>query len=129
VRYVVNSKRWDRARPLPYVEGLGEGLLEGITVCLKVRFGAQGLEVLPALAQGLELLPAIQRLEDIDRLRAILKAIETATDLDDLPRQCASALRLTWEKYGKEKQVPCITSVEGHGKGPCEVPREPRTAL
>ena len=91
MHYVVNLQRLGRemARPLPYVEGLGEGLLEGITTCLKLRFGAQGLELLPTIAQGLELLPAIQSLEEVDRLRAILKAIETATDLDEVRRLCA----------------------------------------
>ena len=78
-----------KGKALTIRRGAGEGLLEGITACLKLRFGAQGLELLPAIAQGLELLPAIQWLEDIDRLRAILKAIETATDLEELRRLCA----------------------------------------
>jgi predicted transposase YdaD len=60
-------------------EGKREGLLKGITSCLKVRFGAQGLA----------LLPAIQSVEDVDRLEAILTAVETASDLDEIRPLCA----------------------------------------
>ena len=59
--------------------GAAQGPLEGITACLKLRFGAEGAQ----------LLPAIQSLDDVDRLQAILKAIETGTDLEELRRLCA----------------------------------------
>jgi hypothetical protein len=61
------------------VEGKREGLLEGITSCLKLRFGAEGVQ----------LLPAIQSLSEVDRLQAILRALETAADLDEVRRLCA----------------------------------------
>jgi hypothetical protein len=60
------------------VEGLREGLLKGITSCLKLQYGAKGLEVLPA----------IQSVTDIDRLQQILAAIETAAALEEVRRLC-----------------------------------------
>jgi hypothetical protein len=58
------------------VEGLREGLLEAIELGLKLRFGAEGLQCLPA----------IQQLVDIDILRRIKQAIETASTPDDVRR-------------------------------------------
>lgn len=85
-------EQYEKEKHVPYItsverlgiekgkrEGLREGLLEGITTCLKLRFGAEGLQLLPAL----------QSLTDVDRLHAILKAMETATDLDAVRRLCA----------------------------------------
>lgn len=57
-------------------EGLREGLLEAIELGLKLRFGAEGLQCLPA----------IQQLADIDALRRIKQAIETAATPDDIRR-------------------------------------------
>jgi hypothetical protein len=72
VPYITSVERYGRE------EGKREGLLEGITSCVKLRFGAEGSQ----------LLPAIESLTDVDRLRTILKAIETATDLDEVRRLC-----------------------------------------
>lgn len=57
-------------------EGLREGLLEAIELGLKLRFGAEGLQCLPAA----------QRLADIDALRRIKQALETVAGLDDIRR-------------------------------------------
>ena len=56
--------------------GLREGLLEGIELALKLRFGAEGLECVPSL----------RRLTEIDALRRIKQALETAKSLDDIRR-------------------------------------------
>ncbi|HEY7426654.1 MAG TPA: hypothetical protein VH682_20630 [Gemmataceae bacterium] len=81
--------QWEKEKQMPYVtpwerlareegrvEGLREGLLEAIELGLKLRFGAEGLQCLPA----------IQQLMDIDILRRIKQAIETAVPLDDIRR-------------------------------------------
>jgi len=88
---------WEKEKQMPYVtpferraleegraqgraegqaEGLRQGLLEAIELGLKLRFGAEGLQCLPA----------IQQLVDVDILRRIKQAIETATTLDDIRR-------------------------------------------
>jgi hypothetical protein len=51
-----------------------ESLLEGIEVGLKLKFGTQGLSVLPE----------ISTLEYVEQLRAVLKGLETASNLDEL---------------------------------------------
>jgi hypothetical protein len=82
------KEEYEKEKHMPYItsverhgmeRGKREGLLKGITSCLKVRFGAQGLA----------LLPAIQAVEDVDRLEVILTAVETATDLDEIRPLCA----------------------------------------
>jgi hypothetical protein len=60
-------------------EGKREGLIEGIASSLEIKFGAEGLQ----------LLPAIETLTDVDKLKVILQAIKTATNLEDL-RQLSS---------------------------------------
>jgi hypothetical protein len=52
---------------------LEEGLLEGIEAILEFRFGAAGVQ----------LLPEVRKLEDVDKIRAVLHALKTAT-LDEL---------------------------------------------
>jgi hypothetical protein len=54
--------------------GKKDGLLEGMEVSLRIKFGEEGLQLLPQLRQ----------LDDNDKLLAILKAIPTAKSLDDL---------------------------------------------
>lgn len=55
-------------------EGLREGLLEGIELALKLRFGVEGSRCFPAVVQ----------LRDIDALRRVKDALETAATLDDI---------------------------------------------
>jgi hypothetical protein len=80
-------EQYEKEKQVPYItsverhgmeRGKREGLLEGISSCLKIRFGAEDLD----------LLSAVQSVTDLDRLQAILKAIETATDRDEIRRLC-----------------------------------------
>jgi hypothetical protein len=64
---------------MPYITGYeraghGIGLREGIAVALRLRFGDDGLK----------LMPEIQTIYDVEQLRAILKAVETAASPDDV---------------------------------------------
>jgi hypothetical protein len=56
-----------------------EGLLAGIEACLEVKFGAEGLQ----------LLPEIREFMSVDMLRAVLDAIRTAASPD--------AVRQVWD--------------------------------
>jgi flagellar biosynthesis/type III secretory pathway protein FliH len=55
-------------------KGLDEGLLKGIEVGLKLKFGADGLQLLPDIKKQTD--PAV--------LQAILDGLEAAKTLDDL---------------------------------------------
>jgi hypothetical protein len=66
--------------------GLEKGLLEGIEVSLKIKFGAAGLE----------LMPEIRELQDHEVLRTVLQAIETAANPD--------ALRRVWTRGRRSKK-------------------------
>jgi hypothetical protein len=101
MRYITSVERLARK----------ESLLEGITVALKIKFGTAGLE----------LLPEIRRLEDHEKLGAVLDAIETAASPDDLRRLWTPGA----ERPGRadcqdaEKRRPFITTPEriGYEKG------------
>jgi hypothetical protein len=56
--------------------GMEKGLLRGIELCLKLKFGEEGLR----------LLPEIREIHDHEMLGAILEAIETAGSPDELRR-------------------------------------------
>jgi hypothetical protein len=60
-------------------KGLREGLVKAITLGLKLKFGPEALQ----------LLPAIQAITEVDKLAAFCDAIETATSLEDLRRICS----------------------------------------
>jgi hypothetical protein len=75
----------EEEKKMPYVtstermlmdKGRLEGLRDGIAALLEVRFGAEGLR----------LVPAIQAMNDPQRLQAILTATKTAAQLDDVRR-------------------------------------------
>jgi hypothetical protein len=73
----------EKETQMPYITsveriGMEKGLLKGIASCLKVKFGQEGLQ----------LLPEIQALAEVDKLKAILNAIETASTLDDIRPLC-----------------------------------------
>jgi hypothetical protein len=57
-------------------EGLHEGILQGLETCLRMKFGAEGLELMPELRQ----------IQDHKLLHKVLNAIETAAGPDDLRR-------------------------------------------
>lgn len=55
-------------------KGIRQGLLEGIELGLKLKFGNSGLG----------LLPEISLLTNVEQLRAILTGLQTADTLDEL---------------------------------------------
>lgn len=57
-------------------EGRQEALVEGIAVALELKFGEAGLG----------LLPEVRKIENVEKLLAVLKAIRTAASPDDLRR-------------------------------------------
>jgi hypothetical protein len=70
-----------KEKTMPFVTtpervGRRAGMREGIESLLKVRFGDAGLE----------LMPEIKDVHEEEKLRAILKALETATSLNDVRR-------------------------------------------
>jgi hypothetical protein len=64
--YVTSIERWGRC----------EGLRQGIEVVLRLRFGEEGLK----------LMPEIREIHEYQKLEEILKALETATSLDAVRR-------------------------------------------
>ncbi len=58
------------------MQGLETGLLEGIEVALDVKFGAEGLELMPELRE----------IRDHVLLRKVVAKIKTASSPDDLRR-------------------------------------------
>ncbi|MBD2266888.1 hypothetical protein H6G49_28455 [Nostoc sp. PCC 7120 = FACHB-418] len=54
--------------------GIQKGLLKGIALGLKLKFGTSGQN----------LLPEIEQIEDVNLLESILSAIETANTVDEL---------------------------------------------
>ena len=57
-------------------QGIQQGLLDGIKVGLKLRFGTEGLRLLPEIA----------KIKDVDVLRAVQEGLETAESIEDLRR-------------------------------------------
>jgi hypothetical protein len=73
---------------MPYITtperfGMAKGLLKGIEVSLKLKFGPEGLELMPELRE----------LQDHEVLEAVLEAIETAGSPDELRRIWARGRR------------------------------------
>jgi hypothetical protein len=74
-----------REKTMPFITtpervGHRRGLRQGIETVLRIRFGEEGLK----------LMPEIQEIHDEEKLEAILKVLETATSLDDVRRLWAS---------------------------------------
>ena len=70
-----------KERSMPFVTtpervGIRKGLRRGIEVLLKLRFGNEGLK----------LMPEIQEIHEEEKLDAILKAVGTAVDLEAVRR-------------------------------------------
>lgn len=76
--YVTSWERMatERGRAEGRAEGLREGLLDGIEVALKLKFKRAGRQ----------LVPEIRQLTDPKKLRALHRAIDKASTLDDLRR-------------------------------------------
>ena len=60
-------------------EGRREGLLSGIEVALDVKFGADGLALMPQIAA----------IDDVVQLQTIQSALRTAATVDDVRRLIA----------------------------------------
>jgi hypothetical protein len=66
---------------MPYITSVErlaqkESLLEGIEACLDIKFGTPGLQ----------LLPEIRQIQDVEVLRAVLRAVRTEKTLDEVRR-------------------------------------------
>jgi hypothetical protein len=61
---------------IPSVERIGKrnGMREGIRALLKMRFGDEGLKLMPEIEEG----------HEEDKLRAIIDALEDGKPLDDI---------------------------------------------
>ena len=69
----------DSIERLGIEKGLRDGLLEGIEVCLEIKFGQEGLN----------LMPEIRQIADFEKLEAILQAIKSASSPDELRKAWA----------------------------------------
>jgi hypothetical protein len=56
------------------IDGLREGILESIGIVLELKFGAQGLQ----------LLPEIQQIEDVDLLRKVQNSMRSVMTVADV---------------------------------------------
>ena len=56
------------------VQGMREGLLKGIELGLRLKFGSEGLGILPEISE----------LQDVNLLEAIVSGLETVSTLDEL---------------------------------------------
>ena len=68
-----------------------KGLLQGIETCLKIKFGAEGLELMPELRE----------LRDPVILERVLDRIETGASLEDLRRYVKRSLRAKAARIAK----------------------------
>lgn len=80
-RFTQELDKIQEERSMPYVTsierlGIRKGLCKGIESMLKVRFGEEGLK----------LMPAIREIYEEETLEAIRKALETETSLDEVRR-------------------------------------------
>ncbi|MBD1835531.1 hypothetical protein H6F61_23320 [Cyanobacteria bacterium FACHB-472] len=77
--------RWDMAvlRESPWYQeilregqqlGMQQGMLSGIELALELKFGTEGVQ----------LMPEISNIQDVERLKAIAQAIKTVNSLDEL---------------------------------------------
>jgi hypothetical protein len=85
-------QQYEKEKHMPYItsverigreEGLREGKREGLLECIELRLQSK------FGAEGSQLFPIIQAVTDVDKLRAIYRAIETATSQDEIRLLCA----------------------------------------
>ena len=74
--YITSVERIGRQKGLEQgrFEGMKEGLLKGIELGLELKFGSEGLGILPEISQ----------LQDVEQLRAILSGLKTVNTLAQL---------------------------------------------
>jgi hypothetical protein len=82
---------YQQEKTMPFITiadrvAMEQALLEGIEVCLKLKFGAEGLELMPELRE----------LHDHKLLRAVLEAIPAAARPGELRR--------VWARQRRSKQ-------------------------
>jgi hypothetical protein len=87
-RFEEEIHRYEEETKMPFLtgferRGLEKGLLAGIEVALEVKFGAEGLR----------LMPEITELQDHELLEAVLEAIRTAASPDEVRRVWARKRR------------------------------------
>jgi hypothetical protein len=77
----------EKEKTMPYVSsverlGIAEGLRKGIEALLRVRFGEEGLKLLPEIKALSDVLPSMEAL--VTSLEALLSKAETAQDLQEV---------------------------------------------
>jgi hypothetical protein len=100
---------------MPYVTSIErlarrEGMREGIESLLRARFGEEGLKCMPDLDE----------IHEEEQLRAILKALETAASLDEVPPPVGAGSPVgpapDVGKVQGERRMPFITTPERVGR-------------
>ncbi|MCC5665455.1 hypothetical protein LC653_16390 [Nostoc sp. CHAB 5784] len=71
--------QYEEEKKMPYItsvekRGIREGLLQGIEIALELKFGSEGLTILPEIVQ----------IQNVEILRAILTSIKTVNTLEEL---------------------------------------------
>jgi hypothetical protein len=72
------KRAYQRAYEKGYREGCRQGILSCMPLVLELKFGTEGLTILPTLEQQ----------SDVATLVAVLESVRTATSVDDLRRLC-----------------------------------------
>jgi hypothetical protein len=81
--FEADLERFERENQMPYVtsierrakqEGVREGILSGIEITLEIKFGNEGLKLVPEIAQ----------IEDVDVLKNIQSGLRHANTIDEL---------------------------------------------
>jgi hypothetical protein len=83
----VDVFQYEEAKGMPFItsverDGIIAGLLQGIEVRLAIKFGAEGLK----------LLPEIRKIQDHEKLAAILHTIKAAATPEEVRRACSNRI-------------------------------------
>lgn len=79
--------QYEESKRMPYItsiermriekvreEGIKEGMLQGISLTLEIKFGSEALNLMPEISQ----------IQDVEQLRAIMASLKTVTTLEQL---------------------------------------------
>jgi hypothetical protein len=85
-RFLEDLRAYHEERPMPFITtpdrvAFHKLMLEWIEDALRAKFGEEGVQ----------LMPEIRAFEELDKLRAMMLAIATATTLAEVRRACAKA--------------------------------------